>query len=414
MELHMQEPELVFDTAAGQPHTQETLRLPLAIGEVTLQAYRSLDGAEREWRAFERQASGHPYQHFHWLSAWHAQIRPNGVAPFIVMLRHRGRLAMLLPLAVERSFGISRLVPMGAPVCDYHCPLVDPEFGAQLTPEMVRTMLREVCALAEVDYMLLTHAPPMIGPARNPFCALPLHSFGASAYGTTLGGDWHTYYSKHRSARTRSRLRRKEAALAQHGPIVFGAVTDPDRRVALAAEIVRCKADRLRSTAGEFNTLARRDVQSFFSQLAGAAVDGDFFVFELTVGGRLAAAAIGLVSGGCFYYEVSAYPEEAFRRFSPGSLLLHRLMEWAIARGCTRFDFTVGDESYKAEWCEESWALGCGAWPRTMRGRLGASLAIGALWLVGNVKRHPALFWLAARCRTALGRLRRAMPAAPA
>jgi CelD/BcsL family acetyltransferase involved in cellulose biosynthesis len=403
----MQQPELVFDGAAGRPRPDpETRHVPLAIGDVPLQAHRRMASAEREWREFERRASGHPYQEFRWLSAWDAHIRPRDVVPFIVVIQHRGRIAMLWPLAIERGLGMSRLVPMGKPVSDYHAPLVDPEFAARLTADMVRTLVLEVCAFAGADYVLLTHVPPMLGATPNPFSMLPMHSFSARAYGAALGNDWAAYYAMRRSGRTRHQLRRKETALARHGAVRFSAVTERARRVALAAELVESKADYLRATAGEFNTLARRDVQSFFAELAGAGHD-DFLVFELTVGDRLAAAAIGLVRAGCFYYEVSACPEYEFHRSSPGSLLLNRLLQWAIARGCSRFDFTVGDEPYKTEWCEQSWALGCGAWPRTLRGRLAATMAVGAIALAGYVKHHPRLYRLAARYRTAIGRLRR-------
>jgi CelD/BcsL family acetyltransferase involved in cellulose biosynthesis len=413
--MQVQQAQAVVDPTESQAAADpQLLDLQLPIGQVTLEAHRSLTSVEREWRAFERGAAGHPYQQFHWLSAWDAHIRPPDALPFIVVLRHGGRVRMLLPLAIERSLGLSRLVPMGAPVCDYHCPLIEPRFADQLTPEITRTILREITALAGVDYVLLTHVPPMAGRVRNPFSALQMHPFSANGHGTALGSDWRTFYADRRSGKTRSRLRRKEKSLAQVGPIAFQPVTDPDQRNALAAELLQLKAAHLRESAGAFNTLARRDVQAFFRELASDCAREHVLLFQLTCGARLVAAAMGVVRDGCFYYQISVYPDNALQRFSPGSLLLNRLMEWAIERGCTRFDFTVGDEAYKAEWCDEPWPLRCGAWPRTVRGRIGALLAITTIVLTGHVKRHRALSWLAARCRTAIGKLRHAPVAAAA
>jgi CelD/BcsL family acetyltransferase involved in cellulose biosynthesis len=413
--MQVQQAQAVVHPTGRQAQAEAALLdLRLPIGPVTLEAHRSLCSAEREWRAFESGAAGHPYQQFHWLAAWDEHIRPADALPFVILLRHGGRVRMLLPLVIERSLGLSRLVPMGAPVCDYHAPLIEPGFADQLTPQITQTILREITALAGVDYLLLTHVPPMVGRARNPFSALPMQAFSSNGHGAVLGSDWQTYYASRRGGKTRSRLRRKEKSLAQLGPIAFRPVTDPDQRAALAAELLALKAAHLRETAGAFNTLARSDVQAFFRELASDGAREDVFFFELTAGGNLVAAAMGVVRDGCFYYQLSAYPDNAAQRYSPGALLLNRLMEWAIGRGCTRFDFTVGDEAYKTDWCDDTWGLRCGAWPRTMRGRIGALLAIAAIVLTGHVKRHRRLSWLAVRCRTAVGKLRHALVAAPA
>lgn len=396
--------------AANFPQpARRPLRLPPPIGQVTLEAHRCLATAERDWRAFESRAAGHPYQRFHWQAAWDARIRTPDVQPFIVVLRDRGAIRMLLPLVIGHGFGMSRLVPMGAPVCDYHAPLVDAGFAQRLTPQIAHSVLMAIVELAGADYMVLTHVPPMLGAVPNPFSALRLRPFSANAHGTHLGTNWQEFYAERRGARTRSRFRAKERALAKVGAIAFTVVTDVDERAALAAEMMALKASQLKATAGAFNTFARPDVQEFFRALATDAADDDVLVFKLTAGETLVAAVMGMVRNGCFYYEVPVYRDHALQRFSPGHLLISRLMEWAIGRGCTRFDFTVGDEPYKDEWCDETWVLGCGAWPRTLRGRIGARIALAEMAAARHIKHSPALFAVAVRLRTAFGKVRRAL-----
>ena len=41
-------------------------------------------------------------------------------------------------------------------------------------------------------------------------------------------------------------------------------------------------------------------------------------------------------------------------RFGPGAVHLHELMRYAIDQGVNVFDFTIGDETYKRDWCEET------------------------------------------------------------
>lgn len=375
------------------------------VGEWTLHAHRSLAEAEAEWRAFEGRAAGHPYQCFDWLAAWHARIGTCG-QPFVVVLRERDEVRMLLPLAIESRLGLRRLVPMGAPVCDYHGPLIDPDFGHRLSTRQAHEVLMAVAALADADYVLIAGMPPSLGPARNPFHELAPRPSLAHAHATLLGRDWESFYSARRGPATRSRLRGKEKALAKSGDIAFTEVTAPCERDQLVAEMMALKASHLEPTAGAFNTFTRADVQAFFRTLA--AQPAGIHLFKLTAGGTLVAAALGMVRGGCFYYEVSVYANDPFRRHSPGHLLLTRLMQWAIEHGCTRFDFTVGDEPYKAEWCDETWVLGCGAWPRTFRGRIGATVALAAIAATRMVKQRRRLYAAAVQLRTMAGKARRA------
>ncbi|MGF7162031.1 CelD/BcsL family acetyltransferase involved in cellulose biosynthesis [Rhodoligotrophos appendicifer] len=402
------ESQMEVHARAFVPSRRSTVGLPQPIGRLTLEAHESLASAERDWRKFESAAAGHPFQRYAWLETWQARIGADeGVRPFIVMVRDAsGVLRMLLPLAIDRHLGMNRLVPMGDPVCDYHAPLADESFAEILTPEATATLWRAIIALSGADYGLLTRIPPLLGKVANPFAALRLHRFSADAHGTRLGPDWEAFYAARRSTKTRRRFREKEKALSKLGPVVFAEVEKPEARAELIAEMMPLKARQLEATAGAFNTFSEPSVQAFYRAIAVDPEATDVSLFKLTAGDTLVAAALGVVRDGSFYYEVPVYPDLALQRYSPGNLLLHRMMEWAIGRGCTRFDFTIGDESYKADWCEETWELGCGAWPRTLLGRIGASAAMASIALKREVKKRPALFARATEFRTAIGRLR--------
>ncbi|WP_342643543.1 GNAT family N-acetyltransferase [Rhodoligotrophos ferricapiens] len=382
--------------------------LPLSSGSWKLGAYRDFDSIEAQWRCLEQRAVGYPFQEFDWLKNWHQQIgRPSGAEPFILTVADAsGRLSMILPLVIERALGQNRLAPMGDPVCDYHGPLITPAFAALLDRRAIHLLLERAVKLAGVNYVLLTRIPPQLGAIANPFANLDLHPFSASAHATSLGDDWESFYASRRSTKTRRRFREKEKALAKLGPIRFDIVTDPAERKALAAEMMTLKASQLQATAGEYNTFAHPFVQNFFRKVAGDSAVADVFMFKLTVGETLAAAAVGLVKDGSFFYEVPVYPDCGLQRYSPGNLLLHKIMAWAIDRGCTRFDFTIGDEPYKLDWCEQTWHLGCGAWGNGLAGRVGAQMALGEIALKRHVKHNPRLLAAAVRLRNVWGRLR--------
>ena len=87
---------------------------------------------------------------------------------------------------------------------------------------------------------------------------------------------------------------------------------------------------------------------------------------------------------------LASYGDGEMSRFGPGAAHLRDLMQYAIGRGFRIFDFTVGDEPYKREWCGESLlydhiagASARGMWSRPCCGRRGRSSA--------RIKRNPKL-----------------------
>jgi CelD/BcsL family acetyltransferase involved in cellulose biosynthesis len=46
------------------------------------------------------------------------------------------------------------------------------------------------------------------------------------------------------------------------------------------------------------------------------------------------------------------YTDGELSKYSPGKLLQIELMRWCIEHGLTIFDFTVGGEDYKHDWCD--------------------------------------------------------------
>ena len=89
-----------------------------------------------------------------------------------------------------------------------------------------------------------------------------------------------------------------------------------------------------------------------------------------------AAANFGLMFRGRYYYILAGYDDGELARFGPGSIQLMDVMRYAIEHGCKLFDFTIGDEPYKREWCDIEIALCDYVAPASLRGSLAAASTI--------------------------------------
>ena len=67
---------------------------------------------------------------------------------------------------------------------------------------------------------------------------------------------------------------------------------------------------------------------------------------ELRLDGRLIAAHFGFSKSGVFTWYKPTF-EPSLSKFSPGEVLIKRLIEAAQTEGCEEFDFTIGNEMFK-------------------------------------------------------------------
>ena len=99
-----------------------------------------------------------------------------------------------------------------------------------------------------------------------------------------------------------------------------------------------------RLSAGDKGEFMTEDLERFFLALH---TDAGGIIEELVDGdGRPASAIFSFEDEHGFYLYNSAF-EPGLRTLSPGNVMLSHLIERAIGRGLTVFDFLKGDETYK-------------------------------------------------------------------
>ncbi len=367
--------------------------------------FASLAEAEPIWRELEATGSCLVFQSFDWLEPWQRLIgAPTGVTPCITLVSDAaGRPLMLLPLGIERGRLGRALVWLGGAMVDYGAPVLAPNAAARLDITRLWPALQR--ALPTFDYARLEKQPQLIGAEPNPFAVLPGRPYPFQAHRTRLAGDWPSYYAAKRSSTTRAADRRKGRRLAELGPVEFVIATTPATQAPLLEAFFAHKARRL-VAQGATDFLAAAHHRAFLCDIvARHAPQGLVHLAAITIGGEVAAIHLGAVHKGRFYFVLPAFAEGPAARLSPGNLLIMRLMEWAFAQGLELFDFTIGDEPYKAAWCEQHETLSLSLLPATWRGRLAVAGSEAALAARARLQGQAWLRQLVQRWR------RRARPA---
>lgn len=386
-----------------------------ALGDVRIDVYEDLAAIERDWRAFEPQADCTVFQSFDWLAAWQRHIGVlNGVTPAIVVGRDgAGAIQILLPLAVRNAGIVRELTWLGSELCDYNAPLLAANFSAQIDAKRFMALWQDIARCLQAhpclryDVVDLEKMPETVGAQQNPMRHLGGTMTPSGAYSTHLTGDWETFYTTKRSSATRRRDRTKRKKLSEFGAPTF--VTPAD-----ASDILHTldtlMAQKARSFAhmGVANLFAKPGHADFYRALAtDPATRPLVHVSRLDVGATAAAVNLALTYRGCYYHLLASYDDGELSRFGPGAAHLHDLLHYAIDHGFKIFDFTIGDERYKRDWCDTELKLYDYIVPVTWRGALVATPMLAGQRLKRWIKQTPVVWSAFRAARAFIGSLAR-------
>jgi CelD/BcsL family acetyltransferase involved in cellulose biosynthesis len=384
--------------------------------DLSFRIHASLDAVENEWRRFEQGADCTPFQHYDWLAAWHRHIGTRTrVTPAIVVGHFAdGGTAFIMPLAVEKRGLARRLFWLGQDLCDYNAPLLARDFSERVSANSFLALWQDLRRAMQSDRQLrhdwieFEKMPQTIGAQTNPFCVLGVVPNANSAHITQLGGDWDAFYRAKRSSATRRRDRAKRKHMTEFGEIRFVTATDAsDARRTL--ETLMAQKSLSFARKGIPDIFAWPGYRDFFLDfVSNPATRHLTHVSRIEIGPVVAAANFAVVSGDCYYHILASYCDGQLAHYGPGALHLRELLAYAIRRGLRHFDFTIGDERYKAEWCDRRLNLFDYGAAATLRGWPVSAWSMAQRRLKRFVKQTPVIWQLATRLRCVLaGLLRR-------
>jgi CelD/BcsL family acetyltransferase involved in cellulose biosynthesis len=327
-----------------------------------------------------------------------------------------GAILFLLPLAVRGTHFARELTWLGSELCDYNAPLLAPNFSRACPPPRAAVMLRLILERLRqhprlsYDLIRLVKMPEMVGTQANPMLSLPTMLNPSGAYMAQLGDSWESFYHAKRSSATRRRDRSKRKRLSELGELRFISATTDEDVIRTFDTLMQQKA-RSFAQMGVPNMFARRGYREFFQAVTTGATGRQLaHVSRFEVGSVIAATNVGLIFHDRYYYLLASYSDGDIARFGPGAAHLHELMRYATERGLRTFDFTIGDEAYKRDWCETRETLHDYISGSTWRGALIAFALRATRGLKRWIKQTPMLWRLASGVRGLVGTVLRRSP----
>ncbi len=382
--------------------------------EVLLSVHDDLAPLALIWTALEQTGDCTAFQSYAFVSTWFAHVgRAEGVTPCVVVGwdaedagEGNGPL-FIMPLALTHGALGTKLGWLAGNVSDYQGPLLAKNFALRVRPGQFKDLWIQIRQmLPEHDVVELTAMPAKIGAQANPFMQLSsMTQHASSAHMTRINNGWDAYYDSKRSSGSKKRDRQKRRKLEEFGETVLVTPTDT-ATIAETVDMLIAQKSVAFARMGITNIFDKPGMRDFYKALAtDAAANGLVEVSRLEVGGQIAATNWGISFKGRFHYVLTSYDEQQteLAKRGPGMIQLMELMKHAADTGHTEFDFTVGDEGYKGDWCEIETVLYDHVEAASVRGLLIRLPRITFLKAKRFIKQTPVLWQAYTRMRAATG-----------
>jgi CelD/BcsL family acetyltransferase involved in cellulose biosynthesis len=269
---------------------------------------------------------------------------------FVTVFDAGARPALLLPLAVERRNGIGILRFMDCRTSDCNAPVLLPaarHWGAK-EGLAIWPLLRK--KLPPFDVAVFEKMPPMVEELPNPMHSLATAASRESYHVMRLHGPWETTERKLLPNAKDSRQRRRR--LDRAGKVAFEIARTEAEREHFIDAMIAMKRRQYLETRG-WDMFREPGLEQFYRETSRRlGANGPVQLSALLLDGKILAVHWGYVAGDRFYSLMPAHAGAHWLNYAVGRLLLEFQIEWSVRQGLDYFDFALGDEPYKARYCD--------------------------------------------------------------
>ena len=309
---------------------------------------------ETEWIKIQGVNNVFVFQTFNWNKIWCDNFLDNGI-PFIYIIYEDDRPIALFPFYFKTFFGVRTLFLIGGKQSDYLSPLFSDEiFDQNLKIDSIWEYLNKI--IVGFHYLCFDKVPRTLSLNQlNPIVNLNGFSVTNISYSANLPQSFEEYNSTLRS-KLRSDIKRQVRRLEELGELSFCYEIDQFSFEKYLNVLFELKSMQYKRT-GVIDAFANDKVKKFYTSLFYNKFSSFKAVFSvLKLNDQPIAIHLGIQFSGRFYYLLPAYNFD-YQVYSPGKILLHRIIQEAVNTKNVVFDFTVGGEEYKREWCNNELVL---------------------------------------------------------
>jgi CelD/BcsL family acetyltransferase involved in cellulose biosynthesis len=339
---------------------------------INLEIYNEFSSELKDkWLAIEKGFLKNPFNSFYWIIHWYKSvgIKSLKLNPQIVLIYNDNKLSYILPLCIIRRNGVSILEWIGDIHSDYSSPLIISNFIDNHTT-FNKVWTKILLKLGKFDLINLKRQPLQIDiNITNPFVIYLNNKVHDISFQLNINNSWEEFSKEKRKKKILLDSNRQRRRIEKKGIINF---ITPDSRIKkseIITKMIEFKRYRYKLMKVR-DLLSSKHNRDFYLGLDDA-LDGGILklhVSALLINDIIVAAHLGTILNDKFYYLMPSNDFNEWQKYSVGRLLLEELLKISFNEKFNVFDFSIGDESYKKNWCNQKTELYQHLMPMNLKG----------------------------------------------
>lgn len=328
--------------------------------QYSVKCIEELDDLAHEWRSFQRDAIGSPFQHFDWINGLVNDLNKLRDARLcLVTIRSRtneGSLLALLPLMIHPLAGVKALSWLGDDHSNHQGGLYKKAFLEALTPDRFQRLWSRVVSSLPmaVDIVNLRSQAKNLGSLANPIQHLGHNIESANICPQLIfpHHQWTSLAAELRSKKARKRMRNEENRLSREAKIEWRFLEQTDEITRFLPELFRQRRLRFQELGIASEADESQYLNFYKHLLLQSAKRKDTFcrLLIITADGEMIAATLLLQNQDCLYPLLISMTEQRLRQWSPGDYVLRLALQYACDEQLACVDMGPGQQTYKTAW----------------------------------------------------------------
>lgn len=383
---------------------------PAPVRVARVEAFNSFEAASAVWQHLESTgALMTPYQRYAWSHLWHRHVSSGqGAEPLIIAAYDEAYAPLfVLPLECCHQLGLKVASFFGGRHANLNSAIWRRDVAARITTEDLLGVLSFAAQRNGIDVYRFVVQPARIAGFENPLALLP-HQPGpddvqVARFEGLAGQD---ALAACLSGSMRKRLRAKERKLQEFPEFrAFEATSTIEVERVLTA-FLKQKAEHLASQ-GISNEFEDDGIIDFLRAASNEGLQNGHPVIELRAleaEGEIIAVFGGVTNGQRMSCMFISYTTGPARQWSPGLVLLAKMIVHYADRGIGSLDLGAGRAHYKTFFCKDTEQVFDTIIGMTPRGRLAAMGLRQFRQIKGHLKSRAPLWSTIKAVRKLLGR----------
>ena len=306
------------------------------------------------WKSLENENDLTVFQSCLWHKNWYELIgKYQKYHLNIVLIENLNGKKIILPFGIKSIYGIKVLTFLGGNQTDYNSAIYSRGFSLQeneINWNKIKQHLDKF-DIVDIKKLIKLNNYNVLFPQN-----LYKEKLSESSHFTYLRNSWETQKLLFKKKVIQD-IARQIRRLRLIGNLEFQIIGQSDNNYENYIKTFFKQKEIRYIKTGAFNSFFDPNIKNFYKNINFRLSSSSYVHFSvLKLNDQVIATHWGAYDKKFFYYLMPTFSME-WEKYSPGKILLQYLIKWCIEKRIEVFDFTIGSENYKKEWCDNELKL---------------------------------------------------------